>query len=90
MRALAIVFRRCAAVANLFSPTKNRNAVWGAECLLLARCCVRRDAPFRTRLGAGSTDRRNTGVESLCWGFKLQGLSRPFVELTCHFIQIGL
>src|ERR1035437_9763239 len=39
---------------------------------------------------ADSTDRRNTGVESLCWGFKLQGLTGPFVELTRYFIQIGL
>jgi hypothetical protein len=28
---------------------------------------------------AGSTGRRNTGVKSLCWGFKLQGLSWSFV-----------
>jgi hypothetical protein len=40
-RALAIVFRRCAAVANLFSPTKICDAVWGAECLLLALSVVR-------------------------------------------------
>src|SRR6266852_1348303 len=39
---------------------------------------------------AGSTGRRNTGVKSLCWGFKLQGLAWPFVELTSHFVQIGL
>src|SRR5882757_9530023 len=39
---------------------------------------------------AGSTRRRNTGVESLCWGFKLQGLTWSFVELTSHFVQIGL
>src|SRR5258708_12723779 len=30
---------------------------------------------------AGSTGRRNTCVKSLCWGFKLQGLAWPFVEL---------
>jgi hypothetical protein len=29
--------------------------------------------------GAGSTGRRNTGVKSLCWGFKLQGLKWSFV-----------
>jgi len=29
-------------------------------------------------------------LKSLCWGFKLQGLTWPFVELTRHFIQIGL
>src|SRR5580704_15461830 len=39
---------------------------------------------------AGSTGRRNTDVKSLCWGFKLQGLTWPFVELTSHFVQIGL
>src|SRR5665647_1794644 len=39
---------------------------------------------------AASTDRRNTGVKSLCWGFKLQGLTGPFVELTGHFVQMGL
>jgi uncharacterized membrane protein len=38
----------------------------------------------------GSTGRRNTGVESLCWGFKLQVLTGSFVELTSHFVQIGL
>ena len=43
--------------------------------------------PFRA---AGSTGRRNTGVKSLCWGFKLQGLARPFVELASHFVQMGL
>src|ERR1700719_1061709 len=32
------------------------------------------------RLGrAGSTGRRNTGVKSLCWGFKLQGLTWSFI-----------
>jgi hypothetical protein len=41
-------------------------------------------------VAAGATDRRNTGVESLRWGLKLQGLTGPFVELTCHFIQMGL
>src|SRR5467141_788462 len=27
------------------------------------------------QMASGSTGRRNTGVESLCWGFKLQGLA---------------
>jgi hypothetical protein len=39
---------------------------------------------------AGSTGRRNTGVESLRWGLKLQGLSWPFVELARHFVEMGL
>jgi len=30
---------------------------------------------------AGSTGRCNTGVKSLCWGFKLQGLTWSFVGL---------
>src|SRR6478735_7778416 len=44
----------------------------------------------RPLLTAGSTGRRNTGIKSLCWGFKLQGLTWSFVELTSHFVQIGL
>src|SRR5262249_36877484 len=28
--------------------------------------------------------------KSLCWCFKLQGLTWPFVELTRHFVQMGL
>ena len=39
---------------------------------------------------AGSTGRRNTGVKSLRGGFKLQGLPRPFVELTRHSVKMGL
>ena len=46
-------------------------------------------ANFRFR-GASSTGRRNTGIKSICWGFKSQGLSRSFVELTCHSVQMGL
>ena len=30
-------------------------------------------------LDAGSTGRRNTGIKSLCWRFKLQGLTWPLV-----------
>src|SRR5260370_36627810 len=40
--------------------------------------------------GAGSTGRRNTGVKSLRWGFKLQGLTWSFVELTRDLVQISL
>jgi hypothetical protein len=36
----------------------------------------RSDVRFR---GVASTGRRNTGVKSLCWGFKLQGLTWSFV-----------
>src|SRR6476659_9291429 len=45
---------------------------------------------YRALSPAGSTGRRNTGIKSLCWGFKLQGLTWSFVELTSHFVQIGL
>src|SRR6266481_6601787 len=34
------------------------------------------------KLTAGSTGRRNTGIKSLCRGFKLQGLTWSFIELT--------
>jgi len=54
---------------------QSRYADCNAECL-----------PLR----AGSTDRRNTGVKSLCWGFELQGLTWPFVELARHFVEMGL
>src|SRR3982074_3429271 len=47
-------------------------------------------ADVRLQGGTGSTGRRNTGVKSFCWGFKLQGLTWSFVELTSHFVQIGL
>src|SRR3974390_642665 len=50
-----------------------------------------KDTHRHVRFGAaGSTGRRNTGVKSLCWGFKLQGLAWSFVELTRDFVQIGL
>ena len=39
---------------------------------------------------ASSTNRRNPGVKSLSWGFELQDLAWPFVELTRHFVQMGL
>jgi hypothetical protein len=47
----------------------------------------RRDCP---QSAAGSTDRRNTGVESLCWCLELQGLTGSFVELAGDFIQMSL
>jgi hypothetical protein len=79
----------CWVVANVWG--ENRRGVrlelkpicWAELCDLPAGVDVR--FPL-----AGSTGRRNTGVKSLCWGFKLQGLTWPFVELTSHFVQIGL
>src|ERR1019366_8444626 len=52
-----------------------------------AVCCV---AKFVRYWGAASTDRRNTSVKSLCWGFKLQGLAWSLVELTRHFVEMSL
>jgi len=40
--------------------------------------------------GAGSTDRRNTFGELLSWGLIEQGLSRPFIELPCDRVELGL
>jgi hypothetical protein len=34
-----------------------------------------------------STGRRNTCIESFCWGFNSQGLTWPFVELTHHLFR---
>src|SRR5262245_7802015 len=57
-------------------PANNFGALWKVRSWRLAevgwRSCVR-------CWGAGSTGRRNTGVKSLCWGFKLQGLTWSFV-----------
>lgn len=47
----------------------------------------RRRRPY---MAAGSTDRRNTCVESLCWCLELQGLTGSFVELAGDFIQMSL
>src|SRR6476646_11570925 len=45
----------------------------GSKPEKLKRADVFRFAP------AGSTGRRNTGAKSLCWGFKLQGLTCSFI-----------
>ncbi len=39
---------------------------------------------------AGSTDRRNTLGKFLCWRLVLQGLARPFVQLTCDRAELCL
>jgi hypothetical protein len=53
------------------------------EAVLLGGFLGRRDdaSPIHQcpLCAAGSTGRRNTGVKSLCWGFKLQGLTWSFV-----------
>src|SRR3954451_4300000 len=45
--------------------------------------------PVRSQV-AGSTGRRNTGIKSLCWRFKLQGLAGSLFYLTSHFVQMSL
>src|SRR3984893_843215 len=57
---------------------------------LTLRSRRRQRAPACPFGAAGSTGRRNTGVKSLRWGFKLQGLTGSFVGLPSHFVQIGL
>src|SRR5450830_2153858 len=68
----------------------------GAQCTANVAVGSLADQPSRAKIhlcplwSASSTGRCNTGVKSLCWGFELQGLTRPFVELTRHLIQISL
>src|ERR1700728_1014233 len=45
---------------------------------------------LRRKSAAGSTDRRNTFGELLSWGLIEQGLSRPFIELPCDRVELGL
>jgi hypothetical protein len=47
-------------------------------------------APSCPLMTAGSTGRRNTCIKSLCWGFELQSLTWPFVELTRYFVRMSL
>ena len=66
---------------ELINPWASADVRFGPHYGLIAAC------PF---CAAGSTGRRNTGVKSLRWGLKLQGLTGAFVELTSHFVQISL
>ncbi len=43
-----------------------------------------------TKPSASSTGRCNTSVKSFCRSFKLQRLTGPFVQLTCHLVQMRL
>ncbi len=43
-----------------------------------------------TKVLASSTGRCNTSVKSFCRSFKLQRLTGPFVQLTCHLVQMRL
>src|SRR5450830_1210539 len=60
------------------------------QCRLLALSGQSSRTRVCPLLDASSTGRCNTGVKSLCWAFELQGLTWPFVELTRHFVQMGL
>src|SRR5258708_37065261 len=61
---------------------------------LMSRHQVASDMASRQRhvcfTPAGSTGRPNTGVKSLCWGFKLQGLSGAFIWLTRPLVAVYL
>ena len=46
---------------------------------VLAKERLYAQSPHVRSQDAGSTGQRNTGVKSLCWGFKLQGLTWSFV-----------
>jgi len=71
---------------NLNSISLGKSGQGPLLALLRHADCIKQ-CPSRA---AGSTGRRNTGVKSLCRGLKLQGLTWSFVELTSHFVQIGL
>ena len=60
---------------ELPSVQRNDNAITIVESLRFAAHVAR----YVQRMTAGSTGRRNTSVKSLCWGFKLQGLTWSFV-----------
>src|SRR6476620_617625 len=71
-------------------PAKYRTALSEPDVRFDAHSGLKSDIAQCPKSPAGSTGRRNTGIKSLCWGFKLQGLTWSFVELTSHFVQIGL
>src|SRR5665811_1563414 len=73
---------------RIICPSMTDNCFFELSLRWLAGCVYRGDeCPLRV---AGSTGRCNTGVKSLRWGFKLQGLTWSFIELTRHLIQISL
>src|SRR6266581_3490912 len=39
---------------------------------------------------AGSSDRCNTSIKSFGWGFEAQSLTRPFIELPSHAVELRL
>ena len=53
-------------------------------------CQLRDSYDLKVGRAAGSTDRRNTFRELLSWGLIEQGLSRPFIELSCDRAELGL
>ena len=66
-------------------------AVIGSDSGLHLACFVATKTGAKGLLSTAiSAGRCNTSVKSLCRGFKLQGLSWSFVELTCHLVQMRL
>src|SRR5450759_4773773 len=70
--------------------TSSAQPICSGGCLLMTLSEQSSCARVCPLLDAGSTGRCNTGVKSLCRGFELQGLTWSFIELTRHFVQIGL
>jgi hypothetical protein len=60
------------------------------EGLQWAGSCLNLQVQHSTLWAAGSTDRRNTLCELLCWGLVLQGLSRSLVELSGNCAELCL
>ena len=60
----------------------------GALAKALRKLARRLQAEGRLNLeeAASSTGRCNTSVKSFCRSFKLQRLTGPFVQLTCHLV----
>src|SRR5258705_4449710 len=57
---------------------------WGLRCFGSHRKHGLHAANWR------NSDQGLSAMETICWGFKLQGLTWSFIELTSHFVQIGL
>jgi hypothetical protein len=46
--------------------------------------------PRRRLSSAGSSDRCNTSIKSFGWDFEAQSLTRPFIELPSHAVELRL
>ena len=62
--------------APLTTPPAKTVGIWAS----------RTDGTKNHKTSASSTGRCNTSVKSFCRSFKLQRLTGPFVQLTCHLV----